>query len=482
MISPNPNAGPVETLASQAPDPSVPVASPPLGEATNAQSGRGSVLMMGGMPINDLIRAALGGMKAIQDTGPKLYRRMRTNPTVALGRMVSNAPIRSAEWSIEESDGAPPQAAEFVTDQLDGMIPMILADSIRSKDYGAHHWEKVWDIRDGMLVLKKLKPLAPDKTKIETDDAGVYTGLTQGDVTLSAEKSLTLTYDMEAGNFAGRSLFENIKQAWNIHTQLIERFGRFAHMAVSPIPQLTFPEGQSPDATGAQKDNFDIANALMKKIGRGEGIVQPDNMARYASDLIRGGVDPDKWQSWRWSFIEPSTRAGTQMIEGLRYFDTQMLRGLLVPERAAIEGQHGTKAEAGAHLSIVSVAADDFLRELARCINWYVIDPLLAINFGEDARGTVKLDFSAVQDEKMMFVQSLVEKIVTQPVTFELVKDMLSLVPMFEQAGVPLVDDAQKLLDDERESEKERRENMPMLPVAAVPPFGGGPPGNEGNE
>ena len=58
--------------------------------------------------------SAIGGLAILQNVDSdipkpapgtyKTYREMRTNPTVALARMMARAPIQSAKWSVESED------------------------------------------------------------------------------------------------------------------------------------------------------------------------------------------------------------------------------------------------------------------------------------------------------------------------------------------------------------------------------------------
>ena len=82
---------------------------PDTGEATGAQRSSG--------PLHGLGRA--GGSLGLDNFKPpagafKTWREMKKHPTVALARMVSTAPIRTAEIGVECEDGTDEEQVEFI--------------------------------------------------------------------------------------------------------------------------------------------------------------------------------------------------------------------------------------------------------------------------------------------------------------------------------------------------------------------------------
>lgn len=405
---------------------------PKPGEATKAQSSRGSD-MAGAFGF------AFPGFSCPPTANYATYRKMRTNPTLALARMVATAPIRAAEWSWEVEDDASDDRMEFVQGVLDPLYPAMLTNALYALDYGWQSFEKVWEVKDNRLTIKKLKPLLPDISEIVVDkETGEFAGIKQGKVTLDPSKALLFTYDGEAGELYGRSRHENVRmKAWQPWEDTMSRTGQYITKVSGAIPMVRYPEGKSRDAIGSEVDNYIIATHILATLGKLNGVAMPTNMSAWAEDLARQGVDIEKLWAWQISFIESTGQHGGDLRSLLSHFEALMMRGWLVPERAAIEGQHGTKAESEVHQDIVIAGAELLLDEFIDTIQKQVVDQVLVLNFGEDARGTVKLKPSPLVDEKAMLVRDMVKQVLTQPANVPLLLHTLDMDAMLDNAGLP---------------------------------------------
>jgi len=138
--------------------------------------------------------SVFGGILQSQDYNTDLhgdllydvYDRMRlADGQVKAGLSVVKLPLLRADWSIEAaSDSARDhEIAEFIESDLMNM-KLSWASTLRQAmlhlDYGNMPFEKVWEVRDGRIHLRKLAPRLP-RTVIEynVDAAGGLTGLRQ---------------------------------------------------------------------------------------------------------------------------------------------------------------------------------------------------------------------------------------------------------------------------------------------------------------
>lgn len=367
------------------------------------------------------------------------YRRMRSNPTLALARLVATVPVRASEWSWEIEDGVSDERMEVVQGMLDPLYPTLLKDILYALDYGWQSFEKVWEVKDNKLTLAKLKPLLPDISEILVDKSnGAFRGIKQDKVELDESKALLFTYDGEAGDLYGRSRHENVRaKAWQPWEDILARTGQYATKVASAIPLIRYPEGKSRDASGAEVDNFTISQRVMSNLGKLTGVTMPSNLSPWAEDLARSGVDIEKLWAWQISFIESQGQHGGDLTGMLRHFESLMMRGWLVPERAALEGQHGTKAESEVQQDIVIAGAEVLLDELIDAIQKQVVDQVLVLNWGEEARGTVKLKPSPLVDEKALLMRDMVKQVLTTPANVPLLLHTLDMDSMLDNAGLP---------------------------------------------
>lgn len=415
------------------------VQEPATGEQTGAQQRGNSPIGADG----SVDAGAIGGGIQVNQQAPagtiNTYRAMRRHPTIAIGRMAVHAPIKSAKWTIETDDDAPSGAEDLIEKHVVDHQPVIVREAVRMLDYGRQPFELVWDVVEGALVPDKYKPLLPEITKAQvTQDNGRFAGAKNADVPLTPEQTLWFAFDMEGTNWYGRSLFENIREsAWWPWVQALRRESTFSGKVAGPTLAVGYVPGKGKDKHGAEVDNFDLAQKIGQAYGMGQHVAFPKMLVPWAEDMLRHNVDPNKLMSWSIDFIEPSTGHASEFIANMKHKETGMLRGLMVPERAVTEGQYGTKAESETQAELVLVFAREVLMEIVRCVNWYVVDRILALNYGEEARGTVRIVAEELIDEKAALIREIVKAMFSQPVNASLWQAMTDVQAQLDLVGLP---------------------------------------------
>ena len=274
-------------------------------------------------------------------------------------------------------------------------------------------------------------------------------------MTLEPGKCFLFTYDGEAGNFYGRSRHESIRtHAWGPWTELSRKRNQYFAKVAGVVPVIEYPEGESRDAHGAVQSNFDLARAVLQNLGQGKGVAMPNIFARYAGDLARSGIDLEQLKAWHISFLETNEQHGREFTETMRHLESLMLRGWLVPERAVTEGQYGTKAEAGEHAKLALTAAELLLEDILRCVNWYLVNPLVVLNFGRRAENSVTLVRGGLDPAEQAFFRELIQKVLAAPSNVQTLWEMLDVEAMLDGVGLPRT--AQKAAPADR-SEKAKR-------------------------
>lgn len=398
-------------------------------EQTKGQVGRGGMSILFSAP----------GLGESQPGTFAVYRKMKSQPTIAMARVAATAPVKKAEVTVETMPKADPRWKTFIEETLIPQWSWIRNQSLFALDYGNQPFEKVFDVKDGLIVLKKLKPLLVDATKILVDkEDGSFAGLKQGRIVLPPEKSFCYVNDSEAGSFFGRSRHENCRFEWSQWIDTAIRMGDYGRKVAGVIPIILYPEGESDNEQGSTTSNFELAEQMLRNLGsKMKGIAMPNQFAKYSDDLIRNGVDLDQLRPWIISFLETKGQHGGDFVKQLSYWDKNLVRGWLMPERAVQEGEHGTKAEAAAHIDVALAVAEELLEDLVRCVNWYIVDQLLVINFGEVARGQVFLEHGPLIDSDKLFVRAIFEKVLAQPSNFGMLFDILDIDSIIDQSGLP---------------------------------------------
>jgi len=407
-------------------------------ERTGVQSKHDD--MMGG------VGQILGQMSNVPGWGTcpgptfQTYRQIQKNPIVAIGRMVIDAPVKAATWSIESDEGAPRDASDLIESALLDMRPLIMQFALQMLDFGFQPYELVWKDVSGAVLPTKFKALKHDKTKILADKrTGAYRGIRQGDVTLLPSNTLLFTHDPETtDDYYGNSLYENIrKSAWWPWERSLQREGQFTTKVAGTTVVVKYPMGSGKDMHGAKVDNYDLAKKLLANLSAGAGVAMPKIYESWATDAIARGADPEKLLAWTIDYLEPGRGHHEQMIAGMRHKEANMLRGLMVPERSVTEGKFGTKAESETQAGIAMAFSAEILQQIIRCLNWYVVDRILRFNYGEQAVGTVRLIAEELINEKKMLVRELVKEILANPVNADLWMTMTDVAAQLDLAGLP---------------------------------------------
>ena len=406
---------------------------PEVGEQTGAQK-------KDGVSINDIFGSAVQykGYDAPPPGTIETYRRMRGNPTIALARTVATMPIRTADIAFEAENNVDDERVEFVQGVIEPLWPRLLKDLLFALDFGYSAFEKVWEVQDGKLVYGKLKALLPEITEIQEDkESGSFAGLKNGKVILPPESCYLFSYDDEPGHPYGRSRNENVRKVWSEWDQAVGKEGQYVTKVSAVIPTVEYPEGRSQDSQGNEKDNFELAKRVLEQLCSGRGVAMPNVLAQYAHDLIRSGVDITKLKAWTISFLETQGQHGAELDVILRHKESLMMRGWLVPERAAIEGQQGTKAEASSHADIGVAVAELVLNDILRSANDYLINPLLVYNYGPKAKGTVYLSTAGLTAEQKAFTRTIISGVITQPGNIDLFLRLIDYDALLDQVGLP---------------------------------------------
>jgi hypothetical protein len=400
-----------------------------LAEQTLAQSGYGwgaglgILYANGGCADNPL---AFPRYEHLYTRSYWTQRWMLKHPRVWEVRGIRNAPIEGSIWDYKKRDkDVPDERVELVRRNFDPLRHRYVKDALHGADYGWAPFEPIWDVAGGEWRLTELKPLLCDSTTIITDKSGRFTGLAQGDVgaltaidasgaavqALPAPfKALVFTYNRECGNLHGDPWLEHIREtAWkdwlDTAQQLVKLGGKLAGtQAVVKSPP----------------DKKDASIALIKALANGAPGLWIPSLAlavdpKGNTDLWELVVKLSKEALTQVEVLDfgSTTDAIAGLLDRLRHDEELMYAGGQRPSRSAMEGQHGTKAEAGIHtdtgVKSAEVDDDDLAQQLQP-----VVDALLTLNFGPGAAGTVYIDPPPLVDTKVERSMKLIDAI-TKP-------------------------------------------------------------------
>jgi hypothetical protein len=370
------------------------------------------------------------------------YRRMLRDPSIGLARFVAIAPILTAGWSFEADDDVPDEVVAFIQDQLEDRRAALLADAVRALDYGWAGFETVYAIEEGRLTLCKVKPLLVDITQIQIlQETGEFAGYRNTGAVIAPEKCLHITHDSEAGNLYGRPLLENAREVWGWWRDANDGAARYDRKIAGVFPVVHYPPGESIDAQNKKTDNFDIGKRTLANIVAGKGILLPNE---FAADTAPGAMSDKERRRWIVELLEDKGSRQPGFIDRLRYLDSLKFRSYHVPERAASEGQFGTKAEAQAHGDLVLINAELFHQQIAHEVSRQIIDTLLRYNFGGQYVGKVSITPQPIVDDVANMVRDIVKAVLTS--STDVLLSTVDFDAMLDMIGLPKI---QEILDQQ---------------------------------
>lgn len=319
--------------------------------------------------VSEEYNSALTGTTAL-DTYDKM---LRGDTQVRMVEAVINLPVRSAPVSVQPAgDSATDrEAAELVeTNLLTGMTTHwddFLREAVGATMWGFEIFEKVFEERDGYIMLRKLAPR--HQRTVERwffDDAGGVSGFRQSGTDLNGamrerdlpiERLVIYTWDKRKGNPDGLGLLRTMYKPWFCKDFLYKVLNVGLERFWQGIPKGTLP----PNFTDADKDEF---LALLKRIRAGED----------AGFVLPPGYDV--------SLLEGFSHAGQDIImSAIEHYDVQIARTALAQWVNLGMTQTGARAVADPMIEIFVAAEDTVGKWFVAHVNRYVIPPLCQYNW-----------------------------------------------------------------------------------------------------
>ena len=354
-----------------------------------------------------------------------LVRAMRTDPTISLLRDLVVGPILSSEWSIGHTEAAPDGAVELVTKNVQNIRSYLIEHALTGlMDFGWQVFEKVWAIDDnGQAIVDKIKPLLQDITQILVDQhTGEFIGSIQtpqypqmfqniiidddivsGSGYIKAKDLILCNINVEGTYWYGRAIMENEVipyEGWLATNDSADTYDRKisgSHWVIY------YPEGAT-DFNGTEDvDNFLIAQSLIQTLERSGAIAVPNSISQVIDDMNNS----TEQHAWKIELLSDMTSQQSSFLDRLKYYDALKARALGFPERAILEGQFGTKAEAQVHSDAAVAVAEYRHTKITEQISYQLVNDILRFNYGREAIGSVYLKAAPIADDKKIFLRQV---------------------------------------------------------------------------
>jgi len=356
------------------------------------------------------------------------YRKERSHPTIALARELSIAPLIRASWSVEgpeASDEAIRLAQEIVRLRRAYMNHACYC----LYDFGFASFEQYLS-EDETL---QLKPLLCDNISVLLDNDGTFDGVVVRDplnslnaVHLLPDQCVFLGLGAEAQTYFGTGHLEKARETYVDWKEANASARRYDRKVAGSFLQLTYAIGESPDENGVMVDRAILAKKYVEQFESSGTAITPVDREAFLNKA-QAQLPPD----FKLEFLSDSTPRQGSFIERQKYLDSLMVRAFMLPERAILEGQFGTKAEAEAHSNLALVAMESVHEFLTEEFERQVLKPHLALMLGDEAADSVSLTAGSISNENLLWKRSLLEKLIASK------PELIDVDALMDEVGLP---------------------------------------------
>lgn len=363
------------------------------------------------------------------------YRTIAKHPTIALAETLSISPVAGATWSTEADDGVEDDRIEFIQGMFEPLRQPLVETAMRGGiHFGWQPFEQVFESRDGRWVVKKIKPLLQELTEIlVTTETGAIVGYKQQRpkaAILPVDNILHIGFRVEGTSWHGSSLLENARGSYNDWVACNLGAARYDARVAGSHTIVHYPVGSS-KYEGVMTDNTVIAQKVVDSLASSQIFKFPRIGKSTGKDLPPG---------WQIEILSDQTAKQVSFTARLEYIDKLLVRALLMPERALLEGHHGTLAEAEEHADLWITSLELLHAHITTMVNWHAVDRILAANFGEEARGSVRLVANPIADERRKDMREVYRLILQNPVGFAEAGGLIDIDSLMDAMGIPKSD------------------------------------------
>lgn len=287
----------------------------------------------------------------------EIYEKMMLDGQVKAGIDMIKLSATAKGYAVTGEDPETKKYAEFIEENFEmirGNIEDVLGEMLTALEYGFSCTEKVFEQRDGKIVLKRMKVLNPNSVRVKTDRFGdiVYVKQRIGTKTIRipASKIIWYSHDKKFGNPYGNSALRTVYKHWFIKDKMY----RFANIA--------YERYGTPLLVGSVQDAKDTAKMrdLLRKINGMTGLA------------ISGGDNVTAIQG-----------SNADFVGYIEHHDRKIMESMLVPPMmlGLSRGQSGSYALSSNQFDVFMFRLQALQRDLKSLIEEEVIRPLIDLNF-----------------------------------------------------------------------------------------------------
>lgn len=375
-------------------------------------------------------------------------RQLRKDPTCVLAKWAVLAPMIHTPWVYKATEIGKNIATKEMIDKVqDSFAPLrdrFLQQAVFGAcDYGWQPFEIIYTPTDTTdLRISNAKALLQDFTEILIYvDSGEFAGFTNKPVSsrdfreiwINRDYALNINFSVEGTDWYGTSVFEalqGIQQSWD---DVEETAARYDTKIAGAAWVIKYPVG-STIYNSVKTKNDVIAQDLMDKLRASGGICIPDEVQAWIDDTL--DMNQKIKSKWQVELITADSSAATSFIDRQKYLDTLKIRAFGFPERAILEGKHGTKEDAAEHADIALGIVDTKHRLICDQLNNGPVKTFVRFHFGKEFENSVCIEPAPMMDTQFATAKEIYRMILQNPITLSQEVQNIDMQVMRDKLGV----------------------------------------------
>lgn len=395
---------------------------------------------------------------------------MRKFPAIVLASAVVTSPILAGTQTVEivgnQDDAKLKKMKEWAEEYILPLVPLALAPAMECLHFGSWLTEVVWDRKDGYTVPCEFNSVLPGEAIWFRDQFRKFIGFQIEMNYRDARYAFHCVNQPYLDPIFGYSRNENCREEWwrarqsNLNADKLEKKASGIQMMVGIPMGTTFV-----DDKGNPIMPEDVVEKIVNAAAQGQVFSVPLTPFRKQDIIAKpelADIPAVKAQAFDWGNPGPALLAHLDRQDKL---NRDIMRAWHRPEREAMEGEHGTKAEAGVHGEIGVTDSELVAAMILRQFSCQTFDRALVTNFGPDAAGKLCIKQSPLSDPQQSFLQQVALNLATDRATGPAFMDDINTRGLAERTELPLVSE-----EEAKAAKAKREQESPPQPTPRIAP------------
>lgn len=340
--------------------------------------------------------------KISQETYDKIYKNYQVKSCINIIRYS----LQQVDWFIKTDDEKAQKVLTFAMQKIWNSLIKSIAKSFR---YGFSPTIKVFGMEEidgkSYIIYNKIKDLDPKLCTVKVDEWGNYDGFVykkgepMEEVTVKPEYSFWYSNDMENGNLYGESMLQAVYKPWYYGEKIHGYANRYYERFGEPLVVGRAPSGNSKvkDKDGKIMGAQDVMDLVISSI-------RSHSSAQLPSDKDPEGKD----YLYTIEYLESQMR-GFDFDNYMKKLDTEIVRGLLVPDLMFSSGSGGSYALGASQTESFYKNLSGIMDNIVDYVNLYVLPQLIEYNF---PKVSAKIEYQPISIESQVFINGLITEMV----------------------------------------------------------------------